>query len=1245
MARIFDPPSDEHEFQDICVRLYRRLWKNDGLKPYAKRGERQHGVDIYDPYSRKPVSAVQCKNRERTKTIPPKEIKEEVAKAEGSGLEIQRFVIATTARKAGRAQDTVAALNRRPDKQFDVDIHFWEDMCAEAEQFGFVDAFLIFHGPGPLKELLDAAGGTMQTVAVGSVEGDASPSGIDAFDEIDALFRERRIDAAAYELEKLPDGDDLQTLPPKERYMLLRLRAKLALESHDYVTASSLFLAAFDIASDSDQAKLNQVLAYILIDEEGRALELAKKYIADGVDTSAMAIRVVNCVSTIEELEEQADFIQRHESSDADLNVSLCHRYMQLGHFTEAMQAAERAVSLAADSPHAHFALGAAKHNAAIQLKPPERVQQLQEAIEQYTAAEKLAREQHFEPLLAEVLMNRGNAYTALGDMEAAAAAFHSLISAAGKATSYANHAVKFFLHSQDFSTAWACLDAIDLTSPEGRHLALITEYHNGDDEAKERAFDGMRQLADEQIYDERACRSFCVQWALDRHDFDAARECVPDSFVAAHPFQGHTLSAWIAASQQNDQKGREEAGKALDASVEDVHRQDVCLLAQVLSRLGDDKRALELLLNAVLPGILDLDMRLLIACAQRLDRHDVLLRLCRELREAGAHDEQLFKMEVDLLNQYVPDEALAVAELLISRSNTPEFYVAYRNSLLVRLQRPDKCVFDAARLPKPGQVSAERSSLVMLPYIATGRYDEALRFMYGQLRHFFDTEVAHGGYTFFIVQYGQHCSGLDSPDVVTNDCAVRLQSRTGEGRWYIIEDDGPSASRYEFLSTGELSSTLIGKTVGDEVEVPAAFFKGECATIEAIQSKYIRAYQDSMEHFNRRFPESSAFQKFSVGDENNPDFSILQESVQRRREHAEEILAFNRKNPCSAYWLAEQLGVNEVEVIRTLANQREHRVFCVPVSPGEFEKLASETQSGNTFVLDLSALITITNADAWDQLPNDKTYLVSQQTAERIDIWVHEFEETTRHDNGFIAAGEDGRLIWNEPTDEERASRKDVYTKLQEAVAAHCVRRSSLRLSEASTERRKVYEEIVGLHNAEAMAVAADTGAILWTDDVVNGVIGTADFGVSRGWTQLIMRQFVNEEMVSQECYDLLSAKLAAWRYEVIFWNAQTLLAAAKEAEWDANVWPFNQCISYLDSPDNQLPAHASIVYRFLKHVYYSECNVFRSTPIIQATLTALHSAPAVRWMLRRFDNEIEVGFAHVIRVELELWLEQHPF
>lgn len=189
----YPQPGNEDEFEDFCVRFYRERLKRSGLVRYAKRGEHQDGIDILDPLGLKPFIAIQCKHHEPTKTIPPREIKKEISLAEASSHAIDHYIIATTAKKSRKAQDTVLALNQRSDdtRRFTVEIHFWEEICTYLDEFGRAVADFIVYGKRRDEELLEpvqiSAGGYSSVTADSANE----VQNAEFYPEIDALFKDR----------------------------------------------------------------------------------------------------------------------------------------------------------------------------------------------------------------------------------------------------------------------------------------------------------------------------------------------------------------------------------------------------------------------------------------------------------------------------------------------------------------------------------------------------------------------------------------------------------------------------------------------------------------------------------------------------------------------------------------------------------------------------------------------------------------------------------------------------------------------------------------------------------------------------------------------------------------------------------------------------------------------------------------------------------------------------------------------
>jgi hypothetical protein len=128
---LFPIPTDEDDFEDLCVDILRIYWNRPGLERYGSRGQRQNGVDIFDLGGVNPLHAAQCKLREFGKKLSPTTIEEEVTDALGFEFSIGKYGILTTAKVTTQAQKKVLEINRRHREAglFEVELLTWGKLC------------------------------------------------------------------------------------------------------------------------------------------------------------------------------------------------------------------------------------------------------------------------------------------------------------------------------------------------------------------------------------------------------------------------------------------------------------------------------------------------------------------------------------------------------------------------------------------------------------------------------------------------------------------------------------------------------------------------------------------------------------------------------------------------------------------------------------------------------------------------------------------------------------------------------------------------------------------------------------------------------------------------------------------------------------------------------------------------------------------------------------------------------------
>ncbi len=1241
MRHRYPQPGNEDEFEDFCVRFYRQLLKRGGLVRYAKRGESQDGIDIIDQLGLKPLLVIQCKNHEQTKTIPPQEIKDEVSLAEASCHRIDHYIIATTAKKSKKAQDTVLKLNQRPDnsRPFTVEIHFWEEICTHLCEFGHAVAEFIRWGERSPEEPLEPVRFVSDNFASARLE--EGTEGSELYPEIIALFDERKLEAAEHEIGKLPEPEQDTTLTTKQRYAILRLRAKLALERLRFDEAVRLFNLAYETCPELQQARQNRVLALEFAGERTQAFTEAEKLLADGIRSPNLVTLLIRNSSDPADLASHQGIIDEYISSEEDVNLALAHKYLSWDQIEPAEAAARKAVDIAPDSAHALFSCGMVAHHAGLQGDWQNRYEHLAKAIRCYSDALNAAERDKYIGLIPEIRTNRGRVHAFLGNLDEAGEDYRTAVRVSDKPSLYAEDAVSFFLHEQDYDSAWEFLPVLDAKSDEAVFLIGATEYHQAPDDEKKQHIADFEKLASREFDRATEVRFHCVQWAIALQDFALARQCVPDDFVARQPFQGNTLLAWILLESNDEEQARALVSVALESSSRSARQQEIAVLARLLVRIGDDESALPLCEQAATPGVLDDDCKRLVECAQRLERHDTLLRVCAELRKTDQQDNLIRKMEVQLLSNYLPEEAFALAKQF--RQFDESYFSAASNFLAVRLGKKDEIEFDDTALPNPDDFEPDEAYLVVTPYIEVKRYRDALGFAYHQLRGHFAEVRAHGQYIWLVLQYGQKSEIQHLRDVVDEQSAIRLENlTTGEQRWVIVENRHPDPARNEFAPSTSVAQALNGKRAGDVVDVRGPSVQMQQERVVEIQSKYIRLFQDAMSNFQNRFPGAGAIQSIHVGGEDDFDPTPIIESLKDRREHIDQVMAIYRDNLCSLHFLASQLGINERQLMIGLTAHNDRFVRCVECSPQEFGETVAAGFTKKKFVLDLSAIVTISRLDAWDHLDRGLEYLVSRVASDTLAEWLHELTDQEGKPAGYASLSDDGRMSFQDVTAEQLEQERDEVHRMVSNVHALCTVKDSITLAELDPARREQYVKICGLHSLQSMSIAKDEGALLWTDDYLVAVVGQMDFGFKWIWTQLAFKTLENEKQLDADTYSRLTARLAAWNYIATVWNPRDLIAAGNLCDWDAKVWPLKQCIRLIGTCALPLAGKARLAIEFFRLLRRSSCIELKQTPIVQAALDAIGNARAVQWILSRLDHFFGVDYrsAEFLKFELSYWL-----
>ncbi len=168
----------------------------------------------------------------------------------------------------------------------------------------------------------------------------------------------------------------------------------------------------------------------------------------------------------------------------------------------------------------------------------------------------------------------------------------------------------------------------------------------------------------------------------------------------------------------------------------------------------------------------------------------------------------------------------------------------------------------------------------------------------------------------------------------------------------------------------------MMGKNVGGAF-VLAPGIQERIGEIKAIQNKYIHRYQDCMEQWQVRFPESPIVQvvklpeRLGESGEPEPDTSVIRQSVDMRHEAVSTVEHLYKENPVPLHIFGKRFGESAFTALLHLASKMDVPVRCCNGSVEEREQAEKALRSCNTLVLDMSAIASLFLLDRLDLLEN----------------------------------------------------------------------------------------------------------------------------------------------------------------------------------------------------------------------------------------------------------------------------------
>ena len=349
-------PRDEQEFERCNVVLWRCILKDETTHLYARRGQRQHGVDILGCRNGDPAHLVgiQCKLKTGRQELKERELREEIAKALTFKPPLSEYVIVTTAPDDAKLHSLASELaireNKCRQKRIRIAVLGWDNLQLEIQRYpDALTAFYPSHIPqgDKIHHAIDELPEKVSTVLSPKI--DMVRQELAALKSSEVAIEYSTVQS---EHEKLIN-DYVALIPDKPETvleLLQRLEVRIGESASDHIrfrvktnvaacqlelgqesTAANGLIAAWTFAPEDPKAIANRALGYLMLGNWDLVRQLAEEDLKKQPDNERLAACLVRSLIHDEGIDDPMSVIPNETRDSPEVAAAHVQWLMERG--------------------------------------------------------------------------------------------------------------------------------------------------------------------------------------------------------------------------------------------------------------------------------------------------------------------------------------------------------------------------------------------------------------------------------------------------------------------------------------------------------------------------------------------------------------------------------------------------------------------------------------------------------------------------------------------------------------------------------------------------------------------------------------------------------------------------------------------------------------------------------------------------------------------------------------------------
>lgn len=568
--------------------------------------------------------------------------------------------------------------------------------------------------------------------------------------------------------------------------------------------------------------------------------------------------------------------------------------------------------------------------------------------------------------------------------------------------------------------------------------------------------------------------------------------------------------------------------------------------LASIFYARNEFSKAAELL-ESVADLTTDNDLsRQYLVCLYNSGPHNEALKITQRIRGGGNPIAVISQIEANILAE-IGD--LKTAQQLMERlSQLNPKLRAYRISAAEFAMRRGQHD-DARRILQGISYKEILPSADLLFRIAKLRavlgMGDVLEYSYQARRADFNSPQTHAAYVWLFVSREQ-VDGTLQKDVVDDDCGVILRIG-GERRTYtILSEAHLHGDRGEISPSQAKTMDLMGRKKNDKFVFDKDAFGNaiECEILE-VQSKYVRAFQETLEKFPSLFPKDRTLQGIHGPYETFRDGLLRQ--LDEQQDAFRRIASFYEARQATFESLATVLRCSPIELWGMLTGGKYCAFANFSGAQADAEIESDTAAKADSILLDLTAVLTFAELGLLDKLSKRYKLFATQPV---FDIFAQAYGEAALSKPGMTFGKVGDNYIRQETTAEQLASRKAFFERIIKFLRENVVTLAVPTLLE-NNEFTKELREFLGPISTSTLLAARAEKLALHSEDQMLRVLARNEWKISGVSAQPLLNELVSKGVLSKdECVEA-KARLFFMNFSAVLISAENLMWTLKKLDY----------------------------------------------------------------------------------------------